>query len=168
MNGKEERTLDDDTLQEISKIQDSISKKEWRVVEQMCHTILKRIPNEPEALMYLGIARAAQGFEPEGENLLLASLNINPRSKQAYYNLGLIVMNQGRCIFASDAFDHGLRIDPHDHALYYQRGCALERLGKRKEAIEHFEKAVLHTPTDEALDFTAAAKEAIQRISNET
>ncbi|MBN2229235.1 MAG: tetratricopeptide repeat protein [Candidatus Thorarchaeota archaeon] len=144
----------------------------WRAAELNAHQVLKHEPYHAEATMYLGIAKAAQGYEPEGENLLLASLTLNPRNVNAYYSLGLIVLNQGRCILASDAFRKGLSIEPANHSLYYQLGRALERLGNMKEALEAYQQALKHSPNPEqmwgysGMDFTSAATESIIRINN--
>ncbi len=164
MNSEDSTSKDDMLLVLIEEIQRSIKNREWRTAEHKTNRLLDLYPNNSEALMYLGISRAAQGYEPEGENLLLASLTLDPRNKEAYYNLGLIVMNQGRCILAADAFRHGLNLDPTNHALLFQLGCALEKLGKHEEALEVFQRALSHTPSEVELDFTQATHEAIKRI----
>ncbi|MFW9918556.1 MAG: tetratricopeptide repeat protein [Candidatus Thorarchaeota archaeon] len=153
------------TMALIEDIQGAIRNKEWRLAEQKATKLLDQNPSGPEALMYLGITRAAQGFEPEGETLLLASLTLDSKNKEAYYNLGLIVMNQGRYLLATDAFQHGLSLDPTNHALLYQLGRALERLCRDEEALDMLEKALLHPPDDE-LDFTNESKDAIKRIQS--
>jgi len=143
----------------------------WRIAELNAQKALSYEPYNPDAIMYLGIAKAAQGYEPEGENLLLASLTLNPRSIDAYYNLGLIVLNQGRCILASEAFIKGLSIEPTYHPLHYQLGRALERHGDLKQSIEAYQWALKHKPNPEQIweysgkDFTAATIESIARVS---
>ncbi|TFG27025.1 tetratricopeptide repeat protein [Candidatus Thorarchaeota archaeon] len=142
----------------------------WRAAELNAQYILKHEPYNAIATMYLGIARAAQGFEPEGENLLLASLTLNPRNVDAYYNLGLIVLDQGRCIFASDVFKKGLSLDPENHPLHYHLGKTLERLGKLGEALESYQMAVKHSPNPDQIwgytgkDFTLEARESVSRL----
>lgn len=151
-------------LQWMEKIQAAVRQREWRDVEKLSLLILDKNQNHPETMMYLGIARAAQGFEPEGENLLLASLTLNPNNKEAYYNLGVIVLNQGRCLLAEDAFRHGLKLDPLNHALNYQLGCVLERLCRDNEAIEAFQRALDNQPNEDEPDFKREAATGIERI----
>ncbi len=148
-------------------IKDMVRSSAWRAVEQTSLTLLQRIPNNAEALMYLGIARAGQGFEPEGETLLLTSLTFDPQNKDAYYHLGIIVLEQGRCMLASEAFRKGLSIDPTSHPLQYQMGRALERLGNHEESLVAYQQALIHTPKNgQSDDFTSEAKAAIARLQD--
>lgn len=144
----------------------------WRVAETSALEVLKREEQNSEALMYLGLVKAAQGFGPEGENLLLASLTFNPRDHNAYYNLGVLALQQERCIFASDAFRHGLTIDPVNHSLLFQLGRALEKLGMTKEALESYEQALLHSPKANqerefaGMNFAEDSRRAIERLQS--
>lgn len=144
----------------------------WRAAELHVQQVLKHEPHNAVAMMYLGIARATQGYEPEGENLLLASLTLDPRNVDAYYNLGLIVLDQGRCLLACDAFRKGLSIEPANHPLHYQLGRALERLGNLSEALNSYQLALTHSPNPDQLwgytgkDFTVQARESIKRVND--
>jgi len=155
-------------MQLIREIREGIRNQSWRTADLKIHEYLRQEPNDPDALMYLGISRAAQGFEPEGEQLLLASLTFNPRNKDAYYNLGLIVMNQGRCIFASEAFRKGLSIVPDNHARLYPLGRALERLGNVEESLDAYQQALNHDPDPEnpGDDFTSETRLAIEYLQD--
>jgi hypothetical protein len=142
----------------------------WRAAEFNAQRVLEHEPNNPEALMYLGIARAAQGFEPEGENQILASITLDPRNAVAYYHLGRVVLRQGRCLLASNAFKQGLAIEPTNHPLLYHLGKALECLGSPEEAISYYQQALQNRPGRSLIssfsgtDFTSEATEAINRI----
>lgn len=142
----------------------------WRVVEFNALEYLKRNPNDSEALMYLGIARGEQGFEPEGENLLLTSLTFDPNNHHAYYHLGVLVMKQGRKILASNCFSKGLEYKPEHHSLLYQLGRAHELMDSNEDATRMYEKALENIPikeepwTDSIDDFSDEARKAIKRI----
>ena len=142
----------------------------WRVVEFNALEYLKANPNDPEALMYLGIARGEQGFEPEGENLLLTSLTFDPNNHHAYYHLGVLVMKQGRKILASNCFSKGLEYEPEYHSLLYQLGRAHELMNSDEDAIRMYEKALENIPikedtwADSIDDFSDDARIAIKRI----
>ena len=142
----------------------------WRAVEFNALEYLKSNPNDPEALMYLGIARGEQGFEPEGENLLLTSLTFNPNNHHAYYHLGLLVMKQGRKILASNCFNKGLEYKPEHHSLLYHLGRAHELMNSNEDAIRMYEKALENIPinedpwADSIDDFSDEARIAIMRI----
>jgi tetratricopeptide (TPR) repeat protein len=142
----------------------------WRIAELNAQEVFKYDPNNTVALMYLGVAGAEQGFEPEGENQLLASLTLDPKNAQAYYYLGVIVMRQARCILASNAFQKGLTINPTSHPLHYRLGQALERLGNLDEALESYNQALRYRPDMSKgwvhieSDFTKEAMESIDRV----
>lgn len=169
-NFRKERCLslmDKDTLQNaMEEIRAAIRNKNWRAADSRIHEYLGQVSNDPEALMYLGVSKAAQGYEPEGEHHLLASLTFNPRSKLAYYYLGIIVMEQGRCILASEAFRKGLSIDPTNQALLYQFGRSLERLGNYEEALDAYRRSLDSDPDIEISDedFSTKSHEAIKRL----
>ncbi len=150
----------------ISALRAAIGIQAWRLADQKAREVLKRKPNDPDALMYLGVARAAQGYEPEGEHHLLASLTFNPRNRDAYYHLGVIVLEQGRCILASEAFRKGISIDPENHQLHYQLGRALERLGYLDEALVAFKQALQNRPNPELdeIDYSIEADKSINRV----
>ncbi|MHA2424644.1 MAG: tetratricopeptide repeat protein [Candidatus Thorarchaeota archaeon] len=157
---------DERSLKLMSEIKLAVGSKDWRKADSKIMEFLQHEPNNPDALMYLGISKAAQGYEPEGEHHLLASLTFNPKNKIAYYYLGIIVMEQGRCMLASEAFRKGLSIDPHNHSLHYQMGRALERLGNYNEAIYAYEQA-LNTDSSAGIidaDFYAQSQEALVRL----
>jgi tetratricopeptide (TPR) repeat protein len=144
----------------------------WRMTESCAQRALQHDQNNPEALMYLGAAKAAQGFEPEGENQLLASLVFNPSNAETYYNLGLIVMKQGRCILASEAFKRSLAIESNNHAFLYRLGQSLERLGDLEGALKMYQQAIQHHPDPElswihlGLDLLEEIEESIQRVQS--
>lgn len=148
----------------------AVKLKAWRAAEFNAQQALQHDPNNPEALVYLGLARAAQGFEPEGENQILASITLNPRNADAYYHLGRVVLRQGRCILASNAFKQGLAIEPNSHPLLYHLGKALECLGNPEEALEYYRQALQNKPSAtmswglSGNDFASEATKAIKRI----
>ena len=161
-----ENEINTDSL--MATIKDSIRKKQWHSADNKIYDYLKYVPNDPDALMYLGVSKAAQGYEPEGEHHILASLTFNPRNMLAYYHLGVIVLEQGRCILASEAFQRGLSIGPENQALLYQLGRALERLGKYEEAIDAYQQSI-NSQLDKELteeDFSERSQEAIKRLQD--
>ncbi len=165
VNGEE--SLNEEELSKlISAMRDAIGIQGWRSADLKAREVLKHKPNDPDALMYLGVARAAQGYEPEGEHHLLASLTFNPHNKDAYYHLGLIVLEQGRCILASEAFRKGQSIDPTNHRLLYQLGRALERLGNLDDALDSYKQALQNKPNPELdeIDFSLESEKAIIRL----
>ncbi len=156
----------DGKLKLMEEIRESIKEQDWRAADFKILEFLKKDPHDPDALMYLGVSKGAQGYEPEGEQHLLASLTLEPGNRDAYYYLGVMVLEQGRCILARNALERGLSIDPSNHSILFQLGRALERLGEQASALDAYQKALgnnLSTIQTEP-DFTAEAKKAINRL----
>jgi tetratricopeptide (TPR) repeat protein len=152
----------------MDEIRDAIKEKNWRTADFKILEYLKEEPHSPDALMYLGVSKGAQGYEPEGEQHLLASLTLEPGNRDAYYYLGVMVLEQGRCILARNALERGLTIDPSNHTILFQLGRALERLGEQDSAMDAYQRSLgsnLSTIQTEP-DFTSEAKKAVNRLQN--
>ncbi|MFW9955417.1 MAG: tetratricopeptide repeat protein, partial [Candidatus Thorarchaeota archaeon] len=170
--GKDETSDSPDLSKALKTARAAAKVHAWRAVEINALDALDKNPNHAEAQMYLGMSLAAQGYEPEGENLLLASLTLEPKNPDAYYNLGVLVMQQGRCMLATDSFRHGLRYHPESHALHFQLGRALERLGNLEEAQEAYQNAIGYSLQSSrtwgyvSRDFTEEAKDGLRRVQD--
>ncbi|MFX0108228.1 MAG: tetratricopeptide repeat protein [Candidatus Hodarchaeota archaeon] len=144
----------------------------WRVVERYALRMLELEPHDPTALMFLGVARAEQGYEPEGEHLLLSALTFNSRHLDSYYNLGRLVLKQGRYILASNLFKRGLDINSKHHSMNFHLGQALERLGLYDEAAYYYESTIESSPNEIGNsdflieDYTKEASDSLTRLRN--
>lgn len=168
--GKQQVPEDNRFMMSMGIARAAVKLNAWRTAEFNAQQALLHDPNNPEALVYLGVAKAAQGFEPEGESQILASITLDPKNAYAYYHLGRIVLRQGRCILASNAFKQGLEIEPNNHHLLYHLGRALECLGNAEEALDYYQQALQNKPSASLSsgfsggDFASEAAEAIKRI----
>ncbi|NWF96884.1 MAG: tetratricopeptide repeat protein [Candidatus Thorarchaeota archaeon] len=142
----------------------------WHLAELNASEMLMNDPHDPEALMYLGIAKAAQGYAPEGEGLLLASLTMDPMNADAYYHLGVILLNQGRCMTAVDSLRQVLQLVPGERMALYHLGRALERLGRLPEALKSYRESLKQASTTTTLltclasDITKELEDSVVRV----
>jgi protein O-mannosyl-transferase len=74
-----------------------------------------------------------------------------PNTPRARYNLGVVLVQQGRLPEAIEQYEQALRIKPHYAEVHYNLGVALVQQGRLPEAIGHYEQALQIKP-----DFTDA------------
>jgi tetratricopeptide (TPR) repeat protein len=65
-----------------------------------------------------------------------------PNNARARYNLGVILVEQGRLPEAIGQYEQALRIKPGYAEVHYNLGVALVQLGRLPEAIGHYEQAL--------------------------
>lgn len=142
----------------------------WRTTESKALRCLEIDPHNPEATMYLGIARAEQGFDAEGEGLLLASLMLDPKNVRAYYHSAMVALRQGRCLTAADFLSHARSLNPQDHLVLYHLGKALEGMGRLKDALNAYMEALNASPPAQwdagfdTVDFRSLASASVDRL----
>ncbi len=117
----------------------------------------KSITTLPNSLTYTNRAKywLQQGdFEKALDDSRAAS-QLDAKSPEAYYCVGLVENARGNHSIAADNFNKALSLDDQQHAYYNGRGLALFQLREYEDALSDFENAVALHPAD------AAAKERI-------
>jgi len=77
---------------------------------------------------------------------LRRSIDLNPQSAPAQYNLGYALARLGRANDAVNAFNEALRLDPDYAQAHNNLGAVLQTLGRGDEARDHFRRAVALRP----------------------
>jgi tetratricopeptide (TPR) repeat protein len=108
--------------------------------------ILRKRPNEFDALHALGLLEYQRGRLPEALNLIRAALRSHANSLEAWSNLGLILHGQGDYTGALESFDRALAIKPDHAEVLNNRGTTLNCLGRRDAALESFTRSVALRP----------------------
>ena len=115
---------------------------------QLCHQILSAQPEQPHALLLLGLI-LGKGADPErGAALIARYLRQNPTDAVASYNLGMLRQRAGDSVGALALFDQTLARDPDHAAALHGRGVSLHALGRDDEAVQAFERALALQPGD--------------------
>jgi predicted TPR repeat methyltransferase len=104
---------------------------------------LKRFPDQPDALHFLGVLRHQQQRTDEGVALVRQALAIVPEHVDAWNNLGNMYKEAGRLQDAETAYRQALALD-FDHASAWNnlgvvlcaRGHAPEAVGALRRAVE--------------------------------
>jgi Flp pilus assembly protein TadD len=77
---------------------------------------------------------------------LRRSIELNPNSAPAHYNLGYVLARLGQASDAVNAFDDALRLDPDYAQAHNNLGAVLQTLGRSDEARNHYRRAVALRP----------------------
>lgn len=104
--------------------------------------VLRRRPNDADALNFLGMMRVQTGDVGEGLELLRRSVKSQPRNPHAWINLGNALMASGGLEEASQAFTTATELAPTMAEAWYNRGIAARHLKRGEEALKCLEKAV--------------------------
>jgi len=155
----------------IANARAAASAEDWESAEMFANAVLETDPRQPEALLYLGIARGAQGDLDGAEEALLMAVQAAPDLYDAWYNLGALSMNRGDAQSAIGAYRESLRIRPGNHAVLYQLGRACEAAGDLAAALEAYQAAVDTAPNPHGYwgfrgaDYGAEARQALLRLA---
>jgi tetratricopeptide (TPR) repeat protein len=74
------------------------------------------------------------------------TVNRNPGSRAARYNLGVVLQSEGRIEDAIRQYGAALEIDPGDLLSHNNLGIALRTQGRLEEAVAHYEAALAIAP----------------------
>ncbi|MGH9363440.1 MAG: tetratricopeptide repeat protein, partial [Thermoanaerobaculia bacterium] len=100
--------------------------------------LLERFPDDPEALMAVGVARRQLGDHAGAEKLLRRVADDPKNGQEVRYELGIAVLKQGRPREAAAEFADLLERNPYFSRGYFQLGQCLARLGRAGDAEAFF------------------------------
>jgi len=114
--------------------------------EQMLRAIQRAKPDQFDALHLLGVLKASQGEYQEGINFLVQALKINPKSAEAFLNLGNALQGAKRNEEALASYDKALAIKSDYVEALSNRGVVLRQFGRDADAIESYDRALAIKP----------------------
>lgn len=92
--------------------------------------------------MYLGRALQQQGRLVDAENVLTASIALDPSVADAYLVLGSVLIDAGRPKEAIEVLEHAFNSSKQLAVVFAYRGAALAALGRWDDAITACEEGV--------------------------
>lgn len=132
-------------LEQVGRVDDAIAETE---------KALELDPALVKARVNLLILYARTGNAQKAEEQYKAVLASNPDEfPDAYYNYGVLLVNEGRFEEAEKAFRKTLAIAPTNDAAHNNLGYLLEREGKLTEAAAEYRKAIEIRPTSREAHF---------------
>ena len=120
--------------------------------------ILRKRPQDADALNFLGMLYVQKGDASQGTQFLQRSVENLPTNPHAWLNLGNAHMVAGNLTSAKEAFGKATELAPTMPEAWFNLGVCSRRLKHAEEALECFRKAVEYGPGH------AAAYEAMGSI----
>ncbi len=113
-----------------------LRQKRYQSVEKTAQLILTRVPDQPLAIEFLGLARGAEGKRDEAIELLRKAAKLDPDRVETQYNLGVQLEASGRKEEAAQAFERATAGRPNFVAAWihlgaYERALAIDPGSKR-------------------------------------
>lgn len=115
---------------------------ELDAAETLYGRVLEAVPDHPDALNFLAIARHQRGHVEESIALMRRSLQLRPDAPGVWNNLGNILLDLGHVDDAGEAYEECLRLAPDDPSVRNNLGV-LRRAQGRVEEAEAAYRAVL-------------------------
>lgn len=96
----------------------------------------------PDAFNTHGLVLRAMARVPDAANAFSRALKLNPKSREAHYNLANCCQDMARLPQALEHYDQALRIEPGMVMAWNNRGLVLRKLGRSADAVASFEEAI--------------------------
>jgi len=125
-------------LEQVGRVEDAIAETE---------KALQLDPTLVRAHVNLIILYGRNGNPDKAEEHYRTAVKLNPRQfPDAYYNHGVLLLQQGKLDETEKAFRRALEIDPSYAAAHNNLGYVFELQGKISEAVAEYSKAVEEQP----------------------
>jgi protein O-GlcNAc transferase len=115
---------------------------DFRKAESICRKVLKKRPENADALHFLGVICSASGQHDLAIDYIKRALQIDPNFADAYNNLGNVFQKNKRPDEAISCYQKALNLNPKSAITYYNLGVSLQDKGRLDEAIVHYRKAL--------------------------
>ena len=129
-------------LQMLKSATDAFQRRSFADVERICQDVLNRFGEEANALLMLGLVRAARGDVAQAVHYLERARHKNPGHIHVLSNLGSIYRQLGRVHDAKKVLEEAVRIDPRFGPAFNNLGNVFLDLEQRGEALRCYERAV--------------------------
>lgn len=114
----------------------------WKAAKATYLEVIKKDPENAEALHMLGCLLDAQGNTAQGVTFLLRAVKFNPSAHAYFYNLANMQLKLGNAIESVRNYREAIRIKPDYAAAHNNLGRSLTQLGQRMEAKACFLTAI--------------------------
>ena len=132
--------------EEIQKLLDLFNKGQFLLVLKQAQTLSKQYPQE---FIIWNIMGAAYASLKEFNNAVIALekvIELNPNYVDAYYNIGVVLNDQGKIQEAIEAYKKCISLFPNYPDAYVNLGLALRAQGNIENSIEAFLTALKLKP----------------------
>lgn len=130
----------------LARAQTSHQSRRFDEAKALYSKILRKHPDQFEALLLLGCCEHDSGASEAGLQLIKRAISIDPRSAMAHCNLGIVLLALGCRQDALACFDKAVALQPTFGDAHYRRGLVLHAQERFEEAISSFDKALKFDP----------------------
>ncbi len=109
--------------------------------EAIYRAILDEIPDQPDALHFLGILLHQKDRSDAGLDLVVRSLQLAPHRADWHNDKGNMLVERGAYSAAAEAFSKATQLEAENPVTWNNLGSVLEKLGQHHDAEAAFGKA---------------------------
>lgn len=124
-----------------------LRQRRYPALEETAEEILRRVPGQPLALEWLGMARAARSGNGEEAIPLLREALKSEARPETEFNLGVFLAGRGRTEEAIGHYERALAGRPNLAAAWIRLGDARQECGATLEAMEAYRRALALEPS---------------------
>jgi protein O-mannosyl-transferase len=112
----------------------------------LVHRLVQEQPQFAETWLLLGRQQYLQKQPAAAEQALLRHLEMDPKSVNGHFQLGMSLLAQGRWAEAAAAFEKATLFKTDFGPAFFNLGFALAKAGRKAEAAVPFREAIRHNP----------------------
>lgn len=113
---------------------------------KILHKVLKRDPDNGDALYTLGLIAKDRGQRSEAIDYFKTTVKFDPTNTHAHFFLGSLHLDNQANAEAAEEYRQVVSLNPSDAEGWYSLGFAISSQGKYEEAITCYEKALALRP----------------------
>jgi uncharacterized protein (TIGR02466 family) len=110
--------------------------------------ILRRAPDDPDALRLFGVLHHQRGDSAAGERLVRQAIAAAPGHAKAYDNLAIVLLGRGAKDEALAALERAVALNPQSEPSHFNRAVLLAELGRIEEAAASYRAALALNPNN--------------------
>jgi predicted TPR repeat methyltransferase len=120
--------------------------RQWNEAAHVYQTILEAVPDQVEALNFLGVLLHQAGNTEDGAAMIAKAISLCPDYVDAISNLGNVYRWQGELAKAEEAFRRAAELAPNHPEAYNNLGVILKNQGRYQEAETALRRAIEIAP----------------------
>ena len=110
--------------------------------EKIYQTVLEAVPEQPDALHFLGVLAHQRGDSPQAIKLIRRAIELLPDGAGLYNNLGNVLYEAERFEEAAGAYEKALLLCPRDADTCNNLGAVRRIQGRLEEAANAYHRAI--------------------------